>query len=57
MTHPLLALSPVDGRYAELVDDLRPHLSEFGLIRSRLSVEVEYLKFLGRRGAAPIGPE
>ncbi len=39
----LLALSPLDGRYAAKADPLRPHFSEFGLIRSRLQVEVEWL--------------
>jgi adenylosuccinate lyase len=39
----LLALSPLDGRYARKADPLRPHFSEYGLIRSRLHVEVEWL--------------
>ncbi len=39
----LLALSPLDGRYASKADPLRPHFSEYGLIRSRLHVEVEWL--------------
>ena len=39
----LLALSPLDGRYASKVDALRPIFSEFGLIRSRVRVEVEWL--------------
>ena len=32
----LLALSPLDGRYAAKVDALRPIFSEFGLIRARV---------------------
>ena len=39
----LLALSPLDGRYAGKVDALRPIFSEFGLIRARVKVEVEWL--------------
>ncbi|MGY6517537.1 MAG: adenylosuccinate lyase [Lysobacteraceae bacterium] len=39
----LLALSPVDGRYAGKVEALRPILSEFGLIHARVTVEVEWL--------------
>jgi len=39
----LLALSPLDGRYAAKVDALRPIFSEFGLIRARVHVEVEWL--------------
>ncbi|MEC5387675.1 adenylosuccinate lyase [Uliginosibacterium sp. H3] len=42
----LSALSPLDGRYASKGDGLRPHFSEFGLIRNRVRVEVEWLKAL-----------
>jgi adenylosuccinate lyase len=44
--NPLTALSPLDGRYAGKVDALREHFSEFGLIRARLLVEIEWLKAL-----------
>ena len=40
---PLLALSPLDGRYAGKVDALRPIFSEYGLIHARVRVEVEWL--------------
>ncbi len=40
---PLTALSPVDGRYGAKVDALRPVFSEYGLIRARVRVEVEWL--------------
>ena len=46
----LLALSPLDGRYAGKVDALRPIFSEFGLIKARVQVEVEWLLALA---AAP----
>ena len=39
----LLALSPLDGRYAGKVAALRPLFSEFGLIKARVRVEVEWL--------------
>ena len=39
----LLALSPLDGRYAGKVAALRPIFSEFGLIKARVRVEVEWL--------------
>ncbi|MCO7468478.1 adenylosuccinate lyase [Stenotrophomonas maltophilia] len=39
----LLALSPLDGRYAGKVDALRPIFSEYGLIKARVTVEVEWL--------------
>ncbi len=42
----LVALSPLDGRYAGKVESLREHFSEFGLIRSRIRVEIAWLKAL-----------
>ncbi len=39
----LTAISPVDGRYASKVDELRPWVSEYGLIRARVQVEVAWL--------------
>lgn len=38
----LHAISPVDGRYASKTKALSPHFSEFGLIRKRVLMEVEY---------------
>lgn len=38
----LTAISPVDGRYFEMVKPLTPYFSEYGLMRYRLEVEVEY---------------
>jgi len=40
---PLLAISPLDGRYAGKLDELRPRFSEYGLIRYRTRVEIEWL--------------
>jgi adenylosuccinate lyase len=42
----LKALSPIDGRYAGKVDNLREILSEYGLIRYRVLVEVRWLQTL-----------
>jgi len=42
----LTSLSPLDGRYAGKLDALRPQFSEYGLIRRRLQVEIEWLKAL-----------
>jgi adenylosuccinate lyase len=39
----LNAISPIDGRYFESVKNLSAYFSEFGLIRYRVQVEVEYL--------------
>lgn len=38
----LTAISPIDGRYRNKVDELDLYFSEFGLIRYRLMVEIEY---------------
>lgn len=48
---PLNALSPLDGRYAAKLDALRPYFSEFGLIRNRVKVEIEWLKALAAEPA------
>ena len=39
---PLTAISPIDGRYYSKTKSLSPFFSEFGLIRYRVQVEVEY---------------
>ena len=39
----LTAISPIDGRYAKATASLRPIFSEFGLIHSRVKVEVTWL--------------
>ncbi len=50
MTHfSLTAISPIDGRYADKVDLLRPIFSEFGLIRFRVQVEVRWLQALANQ--------
>jgi adenylosuccinate lyase len=43
---PLTALSPIDGRYADKVNALRPIFSEYGLLRYRVIVEVRWLQLL-----------
>lgn len=42
----LTAISPVDGRYGQKTDALRPIFSEYGLIRHRVIVEVRWLQAL-----------
>lgn len=39
---PLTTISPIDGRYHSKTSELQPYFSEFGLIRYRVIVEVEY---------------
>lgn len=45
-SHPWLALSPVDGRYAKSCEPLRAIASEAALIRYRVSVEAQWFLFL-----------
>jgi adenylosuccinate lyase len=47
----LTNLSPIDGRYADKVDALRLILSEYGLIRFRVLVEIRWLQALARETA------
>ncbi|MBX9597512.1 MAG: adenylosuccinate lyase [Burkholderiales bacterium] len=42
----ILAISPLDGRYRDKVSALNSLVSEFGLIKFRVQVEVEWFKFL-----------
>ena len=44
----LTAISPVDGRYQNKTDVLRPIFSEYGLFRFRVLVEIEWLKKLSK---------
>jgi adenylosuccinate lyase len=55
MTHPtpLTALSPLDGRYREKVAGLAHYFSEYGLIRYRVFVEIEWLKALAAAKGLP----
>ena len=46
MTLPVQVLSPLDGRYHATVSDLGEYLSEAGLNRARVQVEVEWLIYL-----------
>ncbi|MDA9161649.1 adenylosuccinate lyase [Crocinitomicaceae bacterium] len=39
---PLTAISPIDGRYHSKTKAIQPYFSEYGLIRYRVLVEVEY---------------
>ena len=46
MINPISALSPLDGRYAATAEPLRPIFSEYGLMKARVRVELEWLKAL-----------
>ena len=44
---PLTAISPIDGRYADKTQSLRPFFSEYGLLRARVEVELRWIHILG----------
>ena len=48
-TNALMAISPVDGRYADKTQALGDYFSEYALIRYRIHVEVEYFIFLSEK--------
>lgn len=50
----LSAISPIDGRYRSKVEELAPFFSEFGLIKYRVLVEVEYFIALCELGLKPL---
>ncbi len=52
----LTALSPLDGRYHEKLASFRPFLSEYGLIRYRVHVEIAWLLFLTMELKLPDAP-
>ena len=53
----LTAISPIDGRYSNKTDALRPIFSEYGLFRFRVEVEIEWLKALAEhKGIKEIAP-
>ena len=47
----LTAISPIDGRYAGKTTGLRRIFSEYGLIRFRVLVEVQWLQALAAHDA------
>ena len=52
---PLTAISPIDGRYFSKTKSLSPFFSEFGLIRYRVQVEVEYFIALTKMPIKALG--
>ena len=46
MEEELLNISPIDGRYKKVTDEVRNYFSEYNLIKNRVIVEIEWLKKL-----------
>jgi adenylosuccinate lyase len=57
----LMALTPLDGRYAAKTRELAEIFSEYGLIRRRVTVEINWLLQLSREAAIgevpPLSPD
>lgn len=53
---PLLAISPIDGRYYSQLQSLSEYFSEFALIKYRIKVEIEYFFFLSEKKFFKITP-
>lgn len=50
----LLNVSPLDGRYKEYTEELSAYWSEFALIKARVSIEIDWLSFLMRKGIVTV---
>lgn len=46
--NPLLSISPIDGRYKYLTEELSEYSSEFAVIKYRTEIEIKYLIALSR---------
>ena len=53
----ITALTPLDGRYADKTQELGPIFSEFGLIKRRVKVEIEWLLALAAQAEIVELPE
>jgi adenylosuccinate lyase len=51
MLSNLTAISPIDGRYGPKTESLNPIVSEYGLIKYRVTVEVRWLQTLAEHDA------
>ena len=53
----ITALSPLDGRYNSKISELTPYFSEYGLIKYRVVVEINWLMMLSaEKGIAELPP-
>lgn len=46
MINYIYNISPIDGRYKEITEEVRNYFSEYNLIKNRIIVEIEWLKKL-----------
>jgi len=50
----ITAITPIDGRYADKIEELKEYFSEYALIKYRLMVEVEYFIYLTDLAIPPL---
>ncbi len=50
----LLALSPLDGRYAQYGSQLTPYFSEYALVEHRITTMLEWVRFMSRHPGIPL---
>lgn len=53
MISSLMTISPLDGRYQEKVNCVRPIFSEYGLMKFRVLVEIRWLQMLAEHAKLP----
>lgn len=53
MSHPLLAISPADGRYSSQTQELSEYFSELAFFKYRFKIEIEYFIALSETGIVP----
>lgn len=53
MISSLMAISPLDGRYLDKMNCVRPVFSEYGLMRFRVMIEVRWLQMLAEHAKLP----
>jgi adenylosuccinate lyase len=51
----LTSISPIDGRYRSKVEELAPYFSEYGLMKYRVRIEIEYFISLSQYKIPQIG--
>jgi adenylosuccinate lyase len=49
----LMTISPIDGRYQDKVNCVRPIFSEYGLMKFRVTVEIRWLQMLAEHAGLP----
>ncbi len=55
MVHELTSISPIDGRYSNKTSELSEYFSEYGLIKYRVRVELEYFIAIAKLGLKGLG--